>query len=122
MSRSPGERGSALILALGIISMTVAVGGLAIVSADLLRHARSVQSVANSAALAASDVARGVVSGQPCRVARHIATQQGVRLESCVVSDGLATVIATANRYGFRIEKAAAAKPAHSRLWELVGR
>lgn len=119
MSGVTGQQGSALVLALGIMSMTVTAGALALLSADLLRHGQAVQVVANNAALAASDVARGVVSGHPCTVARHLATHQGVRLESCAITDGLATVIASASRYGFRIEKAAAAKPAEVAVWEL---
>lgn len=64
---------SALTLLAGIV---LGVGSTVIVQAQLV-------DVVDSAALAAADVSRGVVPGEPCALARELLHEAGAQMESC---------------------------------------
>lgn len=114
-------RGSGVVLALGVIAMVVIAGTAAGVAVDVVRCGQKVQHAANLSALAASDVATGVVAGRPCVVAREIARAQGIRLSSCEVAGSTARVYATTTRHGFSIVKRAAAGPLPEEVWQVDG-
>jgi len=106
-----GQRGSGTLLGLAILSVIAIVGSLAIAVTSGLNEARGVQAVANQAALAASDVSRGVVSGHPCRVASSLVTASGYRLRGCDVSHGKAWIVVGGLWWGIDISKRAHAGP-----------
>ncbi|MEX2441084.1 MAG: Rv3654c family TadE-like protein [Pontimonas sp.] len=110
-----------MVLALGVIAMLVIAGTAAGVAVDLVRCGQKVQHAANLSALAASDVATGVIAGRPCVVAREIARAQGIRLASCEVTGSTARVYASTTRHGFSIVKRAAAGPLPGGVWRVGG-
>ena len=107
-----GERGSGTLLSFTILAVTVLVGSLAIAVTSGLNVARNGQVAANQAALAASDVSRGVVPGHPCRVASALVSEAGYRLGGCDVAEGKAWIVVTRTWWGMAIEKRAHAGPA----------
>ena len=115
-----GQRGSGVVVAVSLMAVVVLLGGVAVTTVDLLRVADRAQRVANLAALAASDVAIGVVSGRPCVVARDVARQQQMELDACEVTGSLATVSISLRRYGVTIQKRAAASPRPSGVWSAL--
>jgi len=107
-----GERGSGTLLGLAILAGIALIGSLAIAVTSGVNQARSVQVVANQAALAASDISRGVVPGHPCRVASSLVSGAGFRLLSCEVDQGKAWIVVGSAWWGLDIEKRAHAGPA----------
>ncbi|AVG23390.1 fimbriae protein TadE/F [Pontimonas salivibrio] len=110
-------RGSGVVVALGVIAALVIAGSAALMVVDLLRFGEKVQHAANLSALAASDVAMGVIPGRPCVVAREIGRSQGIRVSSCEVTGSLVRVYATTTRHGLSITKRAAAGPISGGVW-----
>jgi secretion/DNA translocation related TadE-like protein len=101
------QRGSATVALAGAAFAVVILGSVAlgVGTGVILRH--QVGSAVDAAALAAADVSRGVIPGEPCRVARALLKQAGLEMLACdefedsVVVQGLRTsglhsVIATA--------------------------
>jgi hypothetical protein len=98
-------------MGLAVLSAIVMSGSLAIAVTTGLGEARSAQAVANQAALAASDVSRGVVAGHPCRVASSLVTAAGYRLRGCDVAGGKAWIVVGGQWWGIDIVKRAHAGP-----------
>jgi helicase/secretion neighborhood TadE-like protein len=101
------QRGSATVALAGAALAVVILGSVAlgVGTGVILRH--QVGSAVDLAALAAADVSRGVIPGEPCRVARNLLHKAGIQMLLCdefedsVVVQGLRTsglhsVIATA--------------------------
>ena len=105
------ERGSGTLWGLTILAVTVLVGSLAIAVTSGLNVARNGQAAANQAALAASDISRGVVPGHPCRVASSLVAGAGFRLLECDVERGKAWIVVGGQWWGIDIEKRAHAGP-----------
>lgn len=88
------ERGSAL--ALGLIWLTL---GLTLISAlglglKLAQSQLQASYLADSAALVASDVSRGLLTGLPCPKASELVSGGGARLTGCrIVGDGVVVEI-----------------------------
>ena len=112
VTQNTGDRGSGTLMGVAILASVVIVGSFAIAIANGLSEARSVQVAANQAALAASDVSRGVVPGHPCRVASALVSEAGYRLSGCDVAEGKAWIAVTRTWWGMAIEKRAHAGPA----------
>lgn len=98
-------------MGLTLLTTIVLVGSSAFAVTSGLNVARHVQSVANQAALAASDIARGVVSGHPCRVASSLVSGAGFRLLGCDVEQGRAWIVVGGQWWGIDIQKRAHAGP-----------
>ena len=93
--------GTILATALVLVAGAGAVGMGAIAGAAGV--AQAVSGVADNAALAAADVAMGVVAGDPCAVASRIVQATGARLAQCQVSDdsaGVAVTVVVDTRFG----------------------
>ena len=101
------QRGSATIALAGSACAIVILGGVALgVGTGLvLRH--QIGNAVDAAALAAADVSRGVIPGEPCSMAREILVQAGAAMVFCDeheeaavvqgrVSRGIHTALATA--------------------------
>jgi secretion/DNA translocation related TadE-like protein len=107
-----GNRGSGSILGVAVMAAVALLGASALAVSEALAEADRVQRVANQAALAASDVARGLAPGISCRVASAIATQAGVRIARCEVDGAIAVVEVAGSWWGMSLAKRAAAAPA----------
>lgn len=77
------DSGAGTILAISILIMFFALfAATSLVSAQLLDFTR-LQATTNSIALAAADALRGVSTGNPCIVAKDIASNNQIVLERC---------------------------------------
>ena len=111
MTVTRGERGSGTLTGLSILAIAVLAGSGAIAVTSGLNVARHAQAVANQAALAASDISRGVVPGHPCRVASSLVSGAGFRLLTCDVEQGRAQIVVDGEWWGIGIQKRAHAGP-----------
>ena len=81
--RLRNETGSGTVLALSVISLSVALLGLSQTLAfNLLSHLR-LQAAADSISVAAADSLRGLSLGYPCEVAQLMSTANMVNLDEC---------------------------------------
>ncbi|MFJ3958340.1 Rv3654c family TadE-like protein [Arthrobacter sp. NPDC090010] len=83
----PGtEDGSGTVLALGL--GVVLILGLVLLAmlAQAAALASRAASAADLSALAAADAARGLLRGDPCRIAFEVASRHGAIVESCVLT------------------------------------
>jgi len=114
-----GARGSGSVLGVAVLAGVIIIGSFSTAVVSGLAEARRVQGVANQAALAASDVSRGIVSGFPCDVARAIVAGAGYRMVTCEVGDGEARVSVGSNWWTLPIDKRARAGPIPSPVFGL---
>ena len=85
------------------------VCGAVILVGQLLVSVRTIQSLADLAALAASDVSMGVVSGRPCDAARTVAKRQGNYTVDCLMNGSEASVTISAEHLGITLSRTATA-------------
>jgi secretion/DNA translocation related TadE-like protein len=105
------ERGAGSVLVLGMVAACVTVSLMVI---PIYRGAvtkRTVANAADAAALAAADVAIGIVPGVPCEAASTAAVLNGARLSDCRLSGVIATVTTESSVLGVRVEARARAGP-----------
>lgn len=92
MRTKPGQIESGSALALGLIWLTLAVtliSGLGL-GLRLAQNRLELGALADSAALLASDVSRGLVPGCPCQKAADLVLRDGGLLTGCrIVGDGV---------------------------------
>ena len=108
---SENEQGAGSVLVLGVVAACVTVSLLVI---PIYRGAvtkRLVANAADAAALAAADVAIGIVPGVPCEAASTAAVLNGARLSECVLSGAVATVTAESSVLGVPVRARARAGP-----------
>jgi secretion/DNA translocation related TadE-like protein len=109
--RRGNERGAGSVLVLGVVAACITVSLLVI---PIYRGAvtkRLVANAADAAALAAADVAIGILPGVPCEAADAAAVLNGARLAECVLSGAVATVTAEASLLGVEVRARARAGP-----------
>ena len=75
--------GSATVLGLGLVVGLIAAWLAASLAVNTLVSAQKLAVVADLAALASADVARGLATGEPCQAAGRIAHIYMVSLDSC---------------------------------------
>ncbi len=92
-------------------------GAVLVSTLHLVSVAQQVQQVANLAALAASDTAIGVISGEPCSTARMVATHHSFALTSCELDGSRARVSVEVTLWGVRVSRRADAAPEPSAIW-----
>jgi secretion/DNA translocation related TadE-like protein len=105
------ERGAGSVLVLVVVAACVTVSLLVI---PIYRGAvtkRLVANAADAAALAAADVAIGIVPGVPCEAASTAAVLNGARLSECVLSGAVATVTVESFLLGMPVRARARAGP-----------
>jgi secretion/DNA translocation related TadE-like protein len=89
------DRGSGSILAVSILAaMVTAVGVLLPTTAVAVGRARA-SNASDAAALAAADVASGLLPGSPCEAAEVVAAANGATLSACSVDGTTVTVEAS---------------------------
>ena len=112
IGRPGGERGSGSVLAVALLGALFTLTAVLVPVLALLPVNQAVQGAADAAALAAADVASGLVPGVPCVTAARSAELNGALLVACSV-DGLnATVVVSRTVGGFPIGSRARAGPA----------
>ncbi|WP_241961148.1 Rv3654c family TadE-like protein [Homoserinimonas hongtaonis] len=107
-----GERGAGSVLVVAILSVAVLSLALVIPLYKGLVLNRVAAGAADASALAAADVAVGIVPGDPCSVAQTVAAANGAELARCEVDGLVATVLITVARDGFVVVSGATAGPA----------
>jgi len=112
-----GETGSGAVFGLGLIGASVALGAGVFISLDLVAAAGTLQSSADLAALAASDVARGIHPGRPCAIAGELTRIHAHHLDQCVIDRGEAAVVVSTSKWGFLLQARALAGPPDSEVW-----
>lgn len=106
------ERGAGSVLALAVIAALLGLAALTLpVSAALVAKQR-VTGAADAAALAAADVATGLVAGYPCAVAASVAAANGAVLAGCQIDGLVVTVQVSATIGVLPVAAAATAGPA----------
>lgn len=91
-SNAVGERGAGSILALAILATIVATLLLIAPLCRALVIRSELTGIADAAALAAADVARGIVPGVPCEIAASVVASNGGVLDKCRVDGVIVTV------------------------------
>ena len=79
------DQGSGTFLALATMLLVVGAATPLVFSANQALEAESLDTAAELAALSAADSLSGFRTGHPCEVARNIASQNSVVLESCKI-------------------------------------
>lgn len=105
------ETGSGGVLALALVAATILLAGLTLPIGAMLAGKQRAVAAADAAALAAADVAVGIVAGFPCEVAASVAEANGARLAACEVDGLIATVHVTGSLAGPRVMAGATAGP-----------
>ena len=77
----------------------------------MLAVRQAVAGAADAAALAAADVASGLVSGYPCATAALVAAANGAAVASCAVDGLVVTVSASRDILGLAVTATATAGP-----------
>ncbi|TDX75937.1 secretion/DNA translocation related TadE-like protein [Rathayibacter sp. PhB151] len=87
-----GEDGSAAVVAVGVVAGTILVTAAVLAGCGgVAGHQRAV-AAADAAALAAADVASGLLPGEPCGAAERVAGAMTATIAGCAVEGGVATV------------------------------
>jgi secretion/DNA translocation related TadE-like protein len=111
-----GEAGSASVLAVGIAGVLVMTVAAVLPLYIGMSVRQSVISAADAAALAAADVAVGILPGIPCEIAATVATANGAVLTACVL-DGLVVTVSTQRDFlGLALRADATAGPPESSM------
>ena len=106
-----GERGSGSLLGVGVIAALLAVTFLAIPLAVALSGVQRAWAAADASALAAADVAIGILPGIPCESAAAVAEANGATLGMCAVDGAVVTVSVEIAVLGFGVSGRATAGP-----------
>jgi secretion/DNA translocation related TadE-like protein len=105
------ERGSGTVLSVALVGTVAALTSLSVPLYMGLAMRQSVAAAADAAALAAADVAIGIVPGFPCAVAADVAAANGASLSSCVADGLVMTVSASRGILGIPVTSYATAGP-----------
>lgn len=106
-----GDRGAGSLLAVAVLAAMVATLLLIAPLSRVLVIRAEMSGAADAAALAAADVARGIVPGVPCVIAASVATSNGALLDGCWVDGAIVTVRVSTLVYAFRVTATATAGP-----------
>lgn len=105
------ERGSGSILAVAIIAALLALVSLLLPLWIVLAAKQRVSGAADAAALAAADVAVGILPGVPCEAAASVAKANGAKLNGCGLDGAIVTVRSSVTVLGFDVSARATAGP-----------
>lgn len=106
-----GERGSGSILVIAILAAMLTLLSLFVPLVAVLVAKHSVATAADASALAAADVASGLLPGSPCAAASSVAAANQVTLGRCDVDGPVVTVAVSTVILGFRVDVTATAGP-----------
>jgi secretion/DNA translocation related TadE-like protein len=94
-------------LAVGLVAITVP----AVTAAGALAARQGVTGAADAAALAAADVAVGILPGLPCEAAAEVARANGAALGGCAADGLIVTVTVSRTLLGIPVTATATAGP-----------
>jgi secretion/DNA translocation related TadE-like protein len=106
------DAGAGSILAIAIIGAILACISLVFPLCTVLVARASVTGAADAAALAAADVAIGILPGIPCAVASSVAEANDANLQECLADGVIVTVRVSTVIFGFPVTSSATAGPA----------
>ena len=106
-----GDDGTASVLVVAVLVGVVVLAVAVVGGGRVLAERSRVSGAADATALAAADVAAGLVAGSPCDRARAVATANGVVLSSCRVDELIVTVRVTTSLAGVVVGASATAGP-----------
>ena len=107
----PGDEGAASVLVVAVLVGVVVLAVAVVGGGRALAERSRVSGAADAAALAAADVAAGLVAGSPCDRAGALATANGVVLTSCRDDELVVTVRVTTSLAGVVVGASATAGP-----------
>ena len=105
------EQGSGTVLAVAVIGALLALICTLLPLLAGFVASQSVGGAADAAALAAADVASGLIPGEPCVMAQRAAELSGAHLDSCVLDGVVATVRVSRTVAGMLAQARARAGP-----------
>ncbi len=108
------DRGSGSILAVAILAAMLCLVSLLLPLVAVLSAKQRVSAAADASALAAADVAVGILPGIPCTEAGRVAAANGASLGACEADGLVVTVEARGSVLGFAVIATATAGPAGS--------
>ena len=109
--RGRADDGAGGVLALAVVAATIVLAGLTLPIGAALAGKQRAVAAADAAALAAADVAVGIVAGFPCQAAASVAQANSARLAACEVDGLVATVHVTSTVAGLPVGASATAGP-----------
>lgn len=110
-TRLGSEKGSGTVLAVAVIGALLALVCTLLPLLAGFAASQSVAGAADAAALAAADVASGLIPGVPCEAAQRAAELSGAQLESCALDGVVATVSVSRMVVGMRAQARSRAGP-----------
>lgn len=105
------ERGSGSLLTVAVIGALVCMAGLCTSLAAVLGAAQRLSVAADQAALAAADVASGLLPGVPCEQAARVASAHSGTLQHCAVEASVSTVEVGGSALGLALSARSSAGP-----------
>jgi len=115
-SGSQHESGSASVLSVGIVGVLVMAVATVLPLYIGMSVRQAVIAAADASALAAADVAVGIIPGVPCEIAATVASSNGAVLTACVF-DGLVVTVSTQRDFlGLALRADATAGPPESSM------
>ncbi|MCU1481101.1 MAG: hypothetical protein JWQ19_1887 [Subtercola sp.] len=105
------DRGAGSVLAVAVAAGAVCVATMLLVLCGAISLKHGVQAAAESAALAAADVASGAIAGYPCEQAARAAELDGATLDSCRADGEVVSVIVSRAVLGMQVTGRARAGP-----------
>ena len=106
-----GERGSGSVLTVAVLGAMLSVAGLCASAGVVLVAAQRLSVAADQAALAAADVASGLLPGVPCEEAARVASAHSASIDGCSIEGQVATVEVVGAALGVPLEARATAGP-----------
>lgn len=111
LTRLGSDKGSGTVLAVAVIGALLALICTLMPLLAGFAASQSVGGAADAAALAAADVASGLIPGVPCEAAQRAAALGGAHLDSCTLDGVVATVSVSRTVAGMRAQAQARAGP-----------
>jgi secretion/DNA translocation related TadE-like protein len=105
------ERGSGSILVIAILAATLTLLSLFVPLVAVLVTRHSIATAADASALAAADVASGLLPGYPCEAATLVAASNRADITRCDIDAAVVTVTVSTVVLGFRVAITATAGP-----------
>lgn len=108
------DRGSGSILGVAILASLLCLAALLMPLVAVVSARARVAAAADAGALAAADVASGILPGVTCEAALRVSAANGAATSACEVDELVVTVQATATVFGFVVRASATAGPPES--------
>ena len=105
------DRGAGTILALSVLILIFGLFSIASIFGTQMLASTRMQATTESIALAAADALRGVSSGNPCVVAKDIASDSQIVLERCRIVGFEVFIETSVETFGFVLTARARAGP-----------